>query len=215
MSEIPMTYRASKKAWMTNPIFNEYLIILNSIMKAKDQNILLFMDNAPVHIIDADTMAKLTNVKVVFFPPNQTCVLQPLDGGIIRSFKARSRKYSPIKLLNIIDNGNGEHTSVLVKKFHVLDAIRFIVQSWSEVSTATICSCFSNSGFTFPQDHELRKEHEFDASDDYIEQDLAKFLRELDLEGEEPVFEESIECYDPVVEEDMVDYVVNECNDDN
>jgi len=36
---------------MTNTIFNEYLIELNECMRKQGRKILLFLDNAPVHII--------------------------------------------------------------------------------------------------------------------------------------------------------------------
>jgi len=56
ISEFDVKYRSSPKAWMTNPLFNEYLLDLNALMKKQGRKVLLFIDNAPVHII----------VKIVF-----------------------------------------------------------------------------------------------------------------------------------------------------
>ena len=50
---------------MTNPIFNEYLLDLNALMKKQGRKVLLFIDNAPVHIIDTDTLCQLDSVKVI------------------------------------------------------------------------------------------------------------------------------------------------------
>uniref|UniRef100_U9UAX0 Uncharacterized protein n=1 Tax=Rhizophagus irregularis (strain DAOM 181602 / DAOM 197198 / MUCL 43194) TaxID=747089 RepID=U9UAX0_RHIID len=47
-------------------------------------------DNAPTHLLD-ETI-QLSNIKVYFLPPNTTAHLQPLDAGIINSFKAQYRK---------------------------------------------------------------------------------------------------------------------------
>ena len=46
------------------------------------------MDNASCHPIDSE----LSNIKLQFFPPNTTAKLQPLDQGIIRTFKTYYRK---------------------------------------------------------------------------------------------------------------------------
>ena len=66
ISQLDVKYRSSSKAWMTNPLFNEYLLDLNTLMKKQDRKILLFIDNAPVHIVDADTSSQLDRVKVVY-----------------------------------------------------------------------------------------------------------------------------------------------------
>ncbi|KAI0221967.1 Tigger transposable element-derived protein 6, partial [Lamellibrachia satsuma] len=80
---LPITYRANRKAWMTSVLFKEWLDKLNSKMKLQGRNILLFVDNCGAH-----PEVKLTNVKMVFLPPNTTSRLQPCDAGIIAALKA-------------------------------------------------------------------------------------------------------------------------------
>ena len=139
-------YKSSPKAWMTRSLFREYLQELNMQMRTSNRRILLFLDNAPVHF--GEDSGTLSNIKLIYFPPNMTCLLQPLDAGIIRSFKVRARKYSTLRILaDIEDNEDVEHASSLAKKFTMLDAIRFVSLAWSEVSTETIKACFANCGF--------------------------------------------------------------------
>jgi hypothetical protein len=60
----------------------------------------MILDNAPSHVVSSATVGKsrgfstlkLSNVTLVFLPPNATSVLQPLDQGIIASFKIQYKK---------------------------------------------------------------------------------------------------------------------------
>ena len=52
---MPMQYKNSTKAWMTNTIYNQYFNDLNCQMVRSNKCILLFVDNAPVHIISNKT----------------------------------------------------------------------------------------------------------------------------------------------------------------
>jgi hypothetical protein len=69
-------------------VWRDYLNKLNQLMKRQNRKILLLADNAPTHLVD-ETI-QLSNVNVHFLPPNTTSHLQPLDAGIINSFKVKS-----------------------------------------------------------------------------------------------------------------------------
>jgi len=53
---------ANKSAWMTSDIFEDYLGKLNERMPQENRNIILFLDNAPVH-----PAPSLSNVKLILF----------------------------------------------------------------------------------------------------------------------------------------------------
>ena len=59
-------------------------------MKLENQNVLLFLDNAPVH--PKNLVGKYSNIKIVFFPKNTTLRLQSLDAGIIKNFQVKYQK---------------------------------------------------------------------------------------------------------------------------
>ena len=48
------------------------------------RKIALLIDNCPAH----PSVSNLTNVQLVFLPPNTTSVLQPMDQRVIKSLKA-------------------------------------------------------------------------------------------------------------------------------
>lgn len=51
-----------------------------------DIKIQFLMDNAPCQPKNLNDISPY--VKVVFLPPNATCLFQPMDMGVIRAFKA-------------------------------------------------------------------------------------------------------------------------------
>ena len=81
---LPVWYYWNVKAWMQRSIFKSYLQRLNLRMRLAKRKIILLMDNARCHEVDEEG---LSNVRIYFLPPNTTSGLQPLDQGIIYSFK--------------------------------------------------------------------------------------------------------------------------------
>lgn len=59
-------------------------------MRTMNQHILLLLDNAPSH--PPEPTIPLTHVKLQYLPANTTSTLQPLDQGIIKTFKTAYRK---------------------------------------------------------------------------------------------------------------------------
>jgi len=88
---------------MTSAIFEEFLVLLDCPGGgAKTQKILLFMDQCVAH--QRDTTA-LKNIKVIFLTPNCTSHLQPLDIGIIHTFKCQYSKQLIRKAVAVINEG--------------------------------------------------------------------------------------------------------------
>ena len=82
-------YFADSKSWMQVEIMEKVLETLNQMVK-EERNVILFLDNATVHPISL--VDKFSNIKVLFLPKNTVSRLQPLDTGIIQSFKSKYRK---------------------------------------------------------------------------------------------------------------------------
>jgi hypothetical protein len=56
-------------------------------MSELNKKIILFLDNFSGH----GASIELKNIKIAFYPPDCTSILQPLDQGIIRAFKSYYR----------------------------------------------------------------------------------------------------------------------------
>jgi len=162
VKNLPCKYDSNKNAWMTGNIFLEFLRDLNSRMIREKRNVLLFIDRCPAHPTD---LPNLSNIKVIFFPPNCTSKLQPLDLGIIRCMKVSYRKAIVRRAILALE---------LKKSFEqisVLDAIHKVCTAWGEVTTNTIVNCFQKAGF-LPKDNAVENndiETSIEDEDDILE----------------------------------------------
>ena len=85
-SLLPVHYFSQSKAWMTGEIMEAVLVKLNHRLSSSGRSNILLMDNAGCHPTDlAETFSNIK--KNLFWPPNTTSMLQPLDLGIIQIVK--------------------------------------------------------------------------------------------------------------------------------
>lgn len=135
---LPVHYKANTKAWMTGEIFNNWLLDVDKEMKKKKKKIALIVDNCKPHNNPPD----LKNIKVFYFPPNCTSILQPLDLGIIKCFKGYYRR-------RLIDNVIFKLDNKLPNPFviDVKNACDWISGSWNCVKASTIQNCWKKASF--------------------------------------------------------------------
>jgi hypothetical protein len=70
---------------MTSRLFEEEIVEWDEKMRDDNRFILLIVDNCPSH--PKDLKSQLTNIELVYLPPNCTSVIQPMDMGIIKNLK--------------------------------------------------------------------------------------------------------------------------------
>ena len=98
------------------------------------------MDNAGCHLPDL----KEKYMKSVYLPPNTTLMLQPLDLGIIKTFKVYYCKLLMRFILAKIETCSS--ASKVLQSVNVLHAIRWVAEAWKIVSETTIKKCFRKAG---------------------------------------------------------------------
>jgi len=136
LSQLGCYYRHNRKAWMDSSLFEEYLKLLQAKFSKENRHILLLLDNFIAHKLNH---LNLNNVKLLFLPANTTSVSQPLDQGIIRSFKAHYRKDLLNHYWNLIK------VDKVPKEVDVWLAIRLILDAWRKVNSETIHNCFKKA----------------------------------------------------------------------
>jgi len=121
---------------MNRLIFQEWLKNFDKLIRlsSSDRKVLLLIDNVHSHNINE---LQLKNIEILFLPKNSTTKVQPLDAGIIASFKAKYRQKYIRFLLDQIEQNPLEQP-----KLQILGAIRFLVKSWDEVAQQTIRNCW-------------------------------------------------------------------------
>ncbi|XP_070392420.1 tigger transposable element-derived protein 6-like [Dermacentor albipictus] len=136
---VPVRYRHNSKSWMTRELFAEWLIDFDSSMAKKGRKVLLILDNCTAHHVQA----VLSAVELLFLPPNVTSKAQPLDMGVIRSFKAAYRPRVVLRMLIAVDRPAAN----VPLQVSLYSAIEMIKAAWIEVTPECIRNCFRKAGF--------------------------------------------------------------------
>ena len=68
---------------MDSKIFNKRILDWDLELEKSNKTILLVIDNCPSHKITIE----LKQIEILFIPPNQASIYQPLDQVIIKCFK--------------------------------------------------------------------------------------------------------------------------------
>ena len=213
-----VSYFDDSKSWMQVEIMEKVLDTLNHQMRKQGRKVILFLDNATVHLTSLIDM--YSNI-IVFLPKNTTSRLQPLDAGIIQFKKKYRKKLMRYVIAHINDDLT---TSEIAKGIDIFQAITWVADSWKEVSVETIKNCFAKCGITdqIGQDE-----------DDLVNEEFNSLFNELvdpecDMTAEEYADFDVETCSSlPPINSDMVDwrvssvkacvteYLQNECGDVN
>ena len=143
LQQLKVDYYQSTKGWMTLAIFGVWLKTWNEKLARHCRHILLLVDNAPSHMVDA----QYSNIKIVFLPTNTTAELQPLDQGIIRVVKLSYHKAITEKVLAHIDADKPDNLQTIMSSLDFVVACENIMAAWNHISEALIVKCFHKAGF--------------------------------------------------------------------
>ena len=124
---------------MTGELYQNWISAWDKELEAKGRKILLLQDNFSGHIVPKD----LTSIEVKNLAPNLTAHIQPMDQGIIKSFKAHYRaKY----IQRAIDNYDANITPSKIYDIDQLEAMRLAHAAWEDVDATMIRRCWRKAG---------------------------------------------------------------------
>ena len=119
---------AQKKSWMDSELFEEWVREQDRKFALEERKVALVIDNCITH----PNIENLKWITPYVLPPNKTSCLEPC-------VKYRSRIFQ--KIIRAVDNGKQ------IPSIPVLEAMKMLVPSWSEVSETTIINCFRKARF--------------------------------------------------------------------
>ena len=132
-------YRNNKSKWMTGMIMEEYLWWFDAKMRGR--KVLLLLDNFSGHELGVELVGGLDgldNTRIAWLPPNTTSHWQPLDQGIIATFKLYYRKQWIAYMLRQYEGNKDPNQTV-----SLLKAVQWCRVAWNQcVSAKHIQQCF-------------------------------------------------------------------------
>ncbi|XP_057312199.1 tigger transposable element-derived protein 4-like [Hydractinia symbiolongicarpus] len=158
--------RRRRVGWDSS-LFEEWVREINAMFLKEGRKIVLIIDNCPAH----PDVGGLSNIKLIFLPPNTTSVSQPMDQGVIRCLKSLYRQKLVNMMIQNLEKGKD------LPKVSILRALQILVSSWDKVKKETIVNCFKKS--------KISKKAQQNATDDIddpfkqLEKDLTQ-LRAID-----------------------------------
>ena len=189
-------YFSNPKSWITSEVMEAVLARFNRKLIFEDRKVSLFLDNATCH--PESMIGQFSQIKIIFLLKNTTSRLQPLDAGIIQSFKVKYRK----RLVKYVLARIQEDASAIqiVKGVDVLVAIQWLQEAWKKVTNLTIKNCFEKCGIK--GDNEL-----MEVEDDDLE--LEALVKEFNTDisaAEYANFDENVPASKPMISEFEIDW---------
>ncbi|CAI7887765.1 unnamed protein product [Closterium sp. NIES-53] len=144
-------WRNNAKGWMTSLLFTHFIEQLNAAMHAEDRHIVILLDNASSHVLKSEGATSedlfgfrtrlLSNIRLVYLPPNTTCFSQPLDQGLIAMAKARYRQHW-LRAFTARWNAEGATSCVARFKPNLRDVLTWLNDAWMNIELRTIQRCW-------------------------------------------------------------------------
>lgn len=225
IKKLPVTYKNQKNSWMDTSIFIEWYdtVFIPEVKKhqrttGNSGNVLLLIDNAPSHPSNLSLERENGKFKVVFLPPNITSVLQPMDQGVIESFKRYYRK----ELLRMVLIGT-EHEKTILQVYteiNLKDAVYMAAEAWATVKDTTLAKAWNK---LLPSDESITAPEE-PANSQFVSQ-LARLIKESSgfEECDQENIQDWLECdaddpgYQVLTDDEIIDSVIDDqepCNDE-
>lgn len=154
---LPVFWMHNQKAWITKSLTEKWFHEC-FVPGAKDYleskgipfKVLLIMDNASGHHVDLSC----EGVEIEFLPPNTTALIQPMDQGVIRAFKALYTRNSLQHLVDAMDHDQNFSLKDYWRDFTIANCLQTIQTSLQEMKPATLNACWKKLLPEVVDDHE-------------------------------------------------------------
>ena len=102
---------------------------------------LLLLDNAPGHAAGTIRLEH-PHIKVAFLQPRTTSILQPMDMGVIKTFKSYYTRHVYRRALTAMDNSADLTLLDFWRSYNIRDCLEVIKEAWNDVKESTLNACW-------------------------------------------------------------------------
>lgn len=150
-STLPIHWRSNKMSWITPSLFEDWFKNcfcpeVTQYFKSKNitRKALLLVGNAQTHAINLQNFDE--DVKVMFLPSNTTSLIQPLNQGIISTFKLYYIRLTLKQMLDFTQRCTGDNNSIRAfwKSYNIMNTVENTNTAWNEVNNVTLNDAWKN-----------------------------------------------------------------------
>ncbi|XP_070605228.1 tigger transposable element-derived protein 1-like [Erythrolamprus reginae] len=143
---LPVYWMHNAKAWITKPLTRDWFhqCFIPQVKdylagKGLDFKVLLLMDNAGGHDhLDHEH----DGVQVEFLPPNTTSLIQPMDQGVIRAFKALYTRNSLGSIVEAMEADQNFTLKAYWRQYTIASCLKNIQSALTDMKTQTMNACW-------------------------------------------------------------------------
>jgi DDE superfamily endonuclease len=143
-----IVWQHNTKAWMNEQVMIAWLQSFYDHVKHtynsdnSTRSVVLLLDNFSAHIKAVTNCPPPSNIKILFLPKNSTSIYQPLDQGIINTFKTAYRREWLRYCITCYQTDQDP-----VKSVTIFDALKWCGNIWrtKRVTDNTVLHCFQKS----------------------------------------------------------------------
>uniref|UniRef100_UPI003590093E tigger transposable element-derived protein 1-like n=1 Tax=Myxine glutinosa TaxID=7769 RepID=UPI003590093E len=141
---LPVYWMHNQKSWITKLLTSDWFhqcfipeVKLYLAEKGLEFKVLLLMDNAG-HALDLS----YDGVQIEFLPPNTTSLIQPMDQGVIRAFKALYMRNTLQHLVEAMDSDENFSLKAYWREYTIATCLQNIQMAIKEMKTETLNACW-------------------------------------------------------------------------
>uniref|UniRef100_H9H7U0 Tigger transposable element-derived protein 1-like n=1 Tax=Monodelphis domestica TaxID=13616 RepID=H9H7U0_MONDO len=166
---LPVIWRSNRNDWVTMSIFQEWFthFFCPAVERHCAENklpnkALLILDSAPCHPVYLDDLS--ASVRVAFLPKNTSALIQPMNQGVITTFKASYLRRTLGQLIQETDGEEKPTVREFWRSYNIMTAVDNIAEAWQELKPATMnavwkklwpeCVLASSEAEALPQIHQ-------------------------------------------------------------
>ncbi|KAM9365930.1 tigger transposable element-derived protein 1-like [Pholidichthys leucotaenia] len=217
---LPVYWMSNKKAWITKALTLDWFVNcfipqvkLYLAEKGLPFKVLLLMDCAGGHATDLH----YDRVQVEFLPPNTTSLIQPMDQGVIRAFKALYTRSTMEGLISSIDEGDEDFSlKTYWRGYNIATCLANIQKAHNEMKEQTLNASWKKLCPDVAHDYEgfMPDEVHHSAVDKAV-----RLARLVATEGFSDMTTEDvntlIECHsEPLTDEDLIEMTRSESEEE-